>query len=107
MLIPTFSFAETVCSITQFLVSPSEENEYKVPLWHTEVEERMAKLRCKKNDVLYLTVYPPKDKNGITVKNPLVAEGLIHEIAARKCNFNKTIITDTDGLMFNLVCVIK
>ena len=107
ILIPTFSFAESVCSITQFLVSPSEENDYKVPLWQNEIEETMTKRGCKKNDVLWLDVYPPKDKNGVTVKNPLVAEGVIHNIAARNCNFNKTIITDIDGLNFNLVCVIK
>ena len=107
MLIPTFSFAEKVCSITEFIIKPSEENDFTVPLWYSEIEETMTKRGCKKNDVLWLDVYPPKDKNGITQKNSLVTEGVIHRVAARNCNFNKTIITDVDGLNFNLVCVIK
>ena len=107
MLIPTFSFAEKVCPITEFIIAPSEENDFKVPLWHQEIEEKMTKRGCKKNDVLWLDVYPPRDKNGIIQKNSLVTEGVIHNVAARNCNFNKTIITDVDGLNFNLVCVIK
>ena len=107
MLIPTFSFAESVCSITQFIYDPSEENDFKVPTWQTEIKDKITLYKCKKNDVLELTVFPPKGKNGVNNKNHFVSEGVINGIAAYKCNFNKTIITDTDGLMHNLVCILK
>ena len=107
MLIPTFSYAERICSIVQFIEDPSRENDYRVPYWRSVIKDKISKKKKKKNDVLELTIWPPKDKNSHIKEQHFVAESLINGIAAEKCNFNKSIIADTDGLMFNLVCVIK
>lgn len=99
LLIPNLVMAG-VCSVNQFVKEPVPGG----PIFYQEVIEKIKKYSCKKNDVLDLTVWLPNNGND---KANYTSEGVVFSVAAEKCNFKQTIMHNTEGGMYSLVCVLK
>ena len=107
LLLTFFVHAENLCHVNSVIKEQSKLNDFGVPLWEVEIKEKISKFNCKRNDILHLNVWVARDDKGEFPELTNSSESAIYGIAAEICNFNKTIIADTYGYKYNLVCVIK